>query len=414
MTETPQGADEGGSGRAAGPTTTRAGAPPRPDHAPPPAPLLLRPARDRVFRGVCVAIGRATGTDPVLWRVLVVVLTVFGGGGLVLYLAGWLLIPEEGAPESDLQRLVRGQGGSPGATVAAVLLAVLALGLLLGDGGGIVPLAVVAGLAYLVLRQRESGARPDQPGPLSGAAAWDAPPAWTEPSWQQPSWDPVDPAAGGSAWGPPPGAAYGPVAPPAPAPPRSRLGLLTVSAVAVAVGGSLLLGAGAPAVVATALLVTGLGLVVGTVWGRSRGLVLLAAVLTVLLAATSSVDRDFGTTTGERTWLVDGPAQHRLGAGEAVLDLTDVDAGASPVTVTAAVGAGTLLVLVPQSLPVDVAARVRVGEVRFTDDGAVRASEGGLHLDRSERVGRRGGEAAVHLDVRVGLGQLEVRRVAAG
>src|SRR5205814_2152264 len=39
---------------------------------------LVRPARGRVLAGVCAAIGRATNTDPVLWRVLFAVLTLAG------------------------------------------------------------------------------------------------------------------------------------------------------------------------------------------------------------------------------------------------------------------------------------------------------------------------------------------------
>ena len=42
-----------------------------------------RPA-DAPFKGVCTALANSTGSDPVLWRVLMVVLTFFGGLGLAL------------------------------------------------------------------------------------------------------------------------------------------------------------------------------------------------------------------------------------------------------------------------------------------------------------------------------------------
>ena len=70
-------------------------------------PRLERP-RESAFRGVCSALARATGTDPVLWRVLFAVLVVFDGLGLLLYLVGMLLIPYEGEPQSLYQRLVHG------------------------------------------------------------------------------------------------------------------------------------------------------------------------------------------------------------------------------------------------------------------------------------------------------------------
>jgi phage shock protein PspC (stress-responsive transcriptional regulator) len=395
-----------------------AGAPPPPGGgAPPPPPFqlpatLVRPAHDRVFRGVCAAIGRATGTDPVLWRVLVVVLTFFGGTGLVLYLAGWLLIPEEGSPDSEVQRLVHGQGASTGAVVALAVLGVLALLIVFDDGRGIVPLAVVGVLAYLVVRNRNAtGAPPGSggavPPPPTGAAAWDAPPAWTAPAGPPPAWGP-----------PPTGLAYGPPAPPPPPAPRSRLGALTVSVAAVVVGLMVLasaLGVGgitAPRVVAAALLVTGLGLLVGARWGRARGLIALAIVLALALGALTSVDRSFGSGAGERTWVVDGSADHRLGAGTATLDLREL-AGTNrkDLTVRGRVGAGELVVLVPKDLRVRLDAKVGLGELT-APEGTRTRTDSGPGLSRATDFGPPGNRN-VTLELRVGLGEVEVRRVEA-
>ena len=48
-----------------------------------------------------VAGGTATylGVDPVVVRIALVVLTLFGGLGIILYVIGWLLIPEDGKEE---------------------------------------------------------------------------------------------------------------------------------------------------------------------------------------------------------------------------------------------------------------------------------------------------------------------------
>src|SRR5437763_7303428 len=54
---------------------------------------LVRPARGRVLAGVCAAIGRATNTDPVLWRVLFALLTLARGVSIVVYLVRWPPIP---------------------------------------------------------------------------------------------------------------------------------------------------------------------------------------------------------------------------------------------------------------------------------------------------------------------------------
>lgn len=64
------------------------------------APRLLRRSRDeRVIGGVCGGLGRYLGVDPVLLRVALVVLAIAGGGGLLLYVVAWILIPEERAGE---------------------------------------------------------------------------------------------------------------------------------------------------------------------------------------------------------------------------------------------------------------------------------------------------------------------------
>jgi phage shock protein C len=79
--------------------------------------LLRRSRRDRVIAGVCGGLGRYLGIDPVLLRIAFVVLALVGGGGILLYVVSWILIPEErpgeelgaGAPSSvDTLRLVVG------------------------------------------------------------------------------------------------------------------------------------------------------------------------------------------------------------------------------------------------------------------------------------------------------------------
>lgn len=59
-------------------------------------PRVLRRSRsERVIGGVCGGLGRYLGIDPVLVRIAFVVLLFAGGGGFVLYLIAWILIPEE-------------------------------------------------------------------------------------------------------------------------------------------------------------------------------------------------------------------------------------------------------------------------------------------------------------------------------
>lgn len=56
---------------------------------------LVRTKNDRMIAGVCGGLARYAGLDPVLVRLVMVGLVLFGGSGALLYLAGWIIIPEE-------------------------------------------------------------------------------------------------------------------------------------------------------------------------------------------------------------------------------------------------------------------------------------------------------------------------------
>src|SRR5688500_8326401 len=61
---------------------------------------LRRSRADRKVAGVAGGLGRHLDVDPTVLRVLFVVLVFFGGAGLLMYGALWLLVPEEGTGES--------------------------------------------------------------------------------------------------------------------------------------------------------------------------------------------------------------------------------------------------------------------------------------------------------------------------
>ena len=61
---------------------------------------LRRSADDRMLAGVAGGLARYLDVDATLVRIAFAVLTVVGGAGVPLYLACWLLIPEDGAEKS--------------------------------------------------------------------------------------------------------------------------------------------------------------------------------------------------------------------------------------------------------------------------------------------------------------------------
>ncbi|MCO5123978.1 MAG: PspC domain-containing protein [Rhizobacter sp.] len=71
------------------------------DGGPQPAPAmqainsLRRSITDSWVGGVCGGIARATGVESWIWRLIFVVLFLFGGTGLLLYILLWIFVPSE-------------------------------------------------------------------------------------------------------------------------------------------------------------------------------------------------------------------------------------------------------------------------------------------------------------------------------
>jgi phage shock protein C len=62
---------------------------------------LLRSSDDRVIAGVCGGLGKYLGVDSVLVRIAAILLVFAGGAGIVLYIIGWIAIPDEEAEAPD-------------------------------------------------------------------------------------------------------------------------------------------------------------------------------------------------------------------------------------------------------------------------------------------------------------------------
>jgi phage shock protein PspC (stress-responsive transcriptional regulator) len=59
-----------------------------------PGPGGLRRSDRRLVAGVCGGIAEYLRVDPTLVRLAIVLLTLFGGSGVVIYAAGWLVMPD--------------------------------------------------------------------------------------------------------------------------------------------------------------------------------------------------------------------------------------------------------------------------------------------------------------------------------
>jgi phage shock protein C len=56
---------------------------------------IRRSATDRVIAGVCSGLATYLKLDPVLVRLIFVLLAIFGGGGLLAYIILWIVLPED-------------------------------------------------------------------------------------------------------------------------------------------------------------------------------------------------------------------------------------------------------------------------------------------------------------------------------
>jgi phage shock protein C len=68
---------------------------------------LRRAAGDRLVAGVAGGLAEYFDVDVVLVRVAIVALALLGGFAVPLYVAAWLLVPEEGTDESIAERILR-------------------------------------------------------------------------------------------------------------------------------------------------------------------------------------------------------------------------------------------------------------------------------------------------------------------
>jgi phage shock protein PspC (stress-responsive transcriptional regulator) len=361
--------------------------------------VLYRDPDDKMFAGVNAALARYTDTDPVIWRIATVVLTIFGGTGIALYVLGWVLIPKLGEDRSLAESwLHRPEGHRMSLkTVALIAIALIVIIGGLDDGRGVAAAAVLAVVGYLVYRERH-GVPMTSPFHASPAPTT----AYAE--------SPVDASAPAPAWTAPPPIVRTPKE-------KSRLGLATISLTAVVTG--ILVwtsiegadGLTPGRITAIALTMVGAGLVIGTWFGRARWVVAIGLLLSLAVGGAFAADATGATLrggVGERTWVVDqNRAQqgYNLGVGEATLDLTQLPAEGAHVVVHGKVSLGHLIIVVPDDVPVRVHAKLRIGDI--TEFGKSLVSGNGT-LERTRSYGPAG-DPRVEVEATMGSGQIEVR-----
>lgn len=364
-------------------------------------PRLERRRTERILGGVASGLADHFGLDPVLFRIGFVVLAVFGGSGVLLYVLGWLLLPEEGAGESAVVAATRDIGVRKLAALALFAIALL----------------VLAGPVWMPLVQA---------GYLDASLLWsfvlvalgflllrgDRPPPSTEPS----------PTAA------PPGTGLAkrtttarlPFRPRLKAPrarrKRSPLFWIVVGAMLLVVGfGALLdnlglVDLGLRILLAAAVAVLGAGLIAGAFWGRARWLIPLGLLLMPVLIFASVIEVPLRGSVGGHFEYPSGPAGLRSGyrvlAGDLHLDMTNFDFNeGESITIPVDIVAGQLRVSAPRGVAVDINGRIGAG---YSDYKGHR--EQGFELRLNDSLGRDDLTRRLILKVDAAVGSVSVDR----
>jgi phage shock protein PspC (stress-responsive transcriptional regulator) len=410
--------------------------------SPPPTVRRFRRSKtDRTFQGVCGGIAEALAMDPVIVRVLMVVLAFFGGAGIIVYGACWLLMPEDDSEPSLAERVISKEGRNPWPVLLGIgalgLAVVLTAGWFIDSRGALlIALFVIGGI---LLARREADTRPSPP------TTWPPTPSPTSPTTSPPAPPGDAPTTAGVAaepqisftqtapgtfttapgWDPPPTSALpsappGPP-PPAPAKPRPFLGRVTFFVVLVALGvlaavdlsGADVYASAYPAVIVGG---AGLGLLLGTRWGRARWLIPLGVVGVLALPPTLFLDSYDGDWVDQEhsaiapTTVAGIAPEYHYRGGRVLLDLSAVDFTDADAHTKVRIGAGELIVTLPAN--VDVRADVHLGvgdaEVFTTEEGGY-----DVDVDRQDDGADGPGGGMLTLDIEHGFGHVEVRRAAA-
>jgi phage shock protein PspC (stress-responsive transcriptional regulator)/predicted membrane protein len=335
---------------------------------------FYRSPRDRVIAGVAGGLGRYFRVDPIFFRIGFVALVVFGGVGVLLYGAAWLLVPLEG--DTGHRMLDRPLGGRALTLIGAFVIVVAGLSFLgaLGDhgwgwwwGGFLGPLALIAVAALLF---------------------------WAFVGERDRSTTEGDRVRGGfdGGW-------------------VARRVALVIAVIAGSTvlffGSALAAAAGGGAAVAALVIVIGALLVVAAFRGGARWLIFPALLLAIPTGVVSAADVDLDGGVGERTYRPSSTAdlrdRYELGMGRLEIDLRDVPLPRGDRPLKVDLGIGDAVVVVPENVCVALDSRVGAGYVRLFDRDSA-----GLDVDWDSTPAAAAKVPRLMLDAEVGMGALHV------
>ena len=363
-------------------------------------PALQRSSTDKVIAGVCGGLARTLGIDPVVVRVIVAVLAIFGGAGFAAYVIAWILIPSDDG--SNALRDARVDRSRMKQFLLVFVLAIAGISLVDSlpgrwDGAGFLALLVIGFIAWQAFGSDWFSRTSVQHTPDAQSAGFAV-----EKSQDGESVT-VHTPAGRTV---------------IKQERKSPLQRVVWNVIVLSLGAMIALNwadattISARTMIIVCLTIAALGLLVSAFVGRARGLIVLGIVLVGLLALPQGVDMNQGT--GNRTWIpataIEATtADYDLGIGDATLDLRKLVAGMQPADtayIHAHVGLGNLKVLLPyeSTARFTLNASSSVGDITLPDQ----PKSSGVDHTLQTVIGTGAGPS-ITLDLNTSVGNLEVR-----
>ena len=314
--------------------------------------------------GVAGGLGRYFGIDPVIVRIALLFLTLFGGAGVLLYVAAILLVPADDQVPGGAAAAVPGRplgARNRWHVIAGIVVLIIVVGPLLAIvTGALVPLGFLLviglGIAWLV-----TGRRPDRDlGSIARATFL-------------------------------------------------GLGVLLLLAVLFA-GAFWTAGIGGDVVVAGLVIAAGLAVLAAAFAKPARWLILPALAIAIPAAFVSAAGIDLDGGIGERTYRPASATQvndhYEVGAGRLEIDLRQAELDGDR-DLEVDVGMGEAVIIVPDDVCVATDARVGMGATSVFEE-----TNGGIDVAWSEDAEPRAGNSRLNVDADIGLGHLDIRKTS--
>ena len=318
---------------------------------------LTRSTTDKYLAGVAGGLGEYFGVEASIFRLAFAVSMLFGGIGIVAYLALLAFVPADNGEPAWIE------GRSRFTTIALIaVLAIAAVSMfspptfLLGPGLLVITAVCAAGVG---LYRAFGGARGDDPARIVARV--------------------------------------------------TLVGLVMVLTLGAATGIGFVVALGGGPAVAVIAILAGFGLIVAGLLGGPRWLILPVMVLVLPLAVVSAADLDIDGGVGELSYrpasVADLRHEYRVGLGEMDLDLRDLELPPGRTEVRVHVGVGEATVHVPDGVCVATRGHIGLGEVespeRLTD---------GIGVDVDHPAPNATGRPQLVVTTDVGLGRVQINQ----